>query len=146
MFTVSDIAQRIKRPEEELAKAVARVRGWTKEGLLHPIGNVNTGTGNARRYSMDAVVDAVLIETFGQAFGSQAVSVPKFLKNIRPYFLDRKYGDSFLLIGRTPGQIDFDAGAYSAAALAKAIKSGKWQTYMVLDIHQLIERLALEEK
>ena len=146
MFTVSDIGQKIRRPDEELGQAIARVRNWTKEGLLRPFGKANTGTGNAREYSEEAVVDAFLIDTFVQCFGSKAVSVPQFLKQIRPYFLDQKQRDKFLLIGRTSGNPNFHLAACAPAALANAIKSGKWQTYLVLDIGQLTERLALGEK
>jgi hypothetical protein len=146
MFTVSDIAKKIRRPDEGLDQAVTRVRSWTREGLLRPLGNASPGTGKPREYSKDAVVDAFLIETFVQCFGSAAVSVPKFLKNIRPYFVDEKQRDRFLLVGRTSGSPDFHSAAYAPAALAHAIKSGKWQTYMVLDIGQLTERLALGEK
>jgi hypothetical protein len=146
MFTVSDIAQRIRRPDEEFEQAITRVRNWTKEGLLRPSGKTNTGTGKPREYSKETVVDAFLIETFVQCFGSAAVSVPKFLENIRPYFIDEKQRGKFLLIGRTSGDHDFHTEAYAPAALASAIKSNKWQTYMVLDIGQLTERLALGEK
>jgi hypothetical protein len=146
MFTVSDIAQKIRRPDEELGQAIARVRNWTKEGLLRPSGNANPGTGKAREYSIETVVDAFLIETFVQCFGSAAVSVPKFLKNIRPYFIDEKQRDKFLLIGRTSGDPDFYSASYPPAALANAIKSSKWQTYLVLDIGQLTKRLDLGEK
>jgi hypothetical protein len=146
MYTVSDIAQKIKRPDEELGQAVARVRNWTKEGLLRPSGSVNPGTGKPREYSKESVVDAFLIDTFVQCFGSTAVSVPQFLKQIRPYFTDEKQRDKFLLIGRTSGSFDFGSEAYTSAALATAVKSGKWQTYMVLDIGQLTKRLSLGEK
>ena len=146
MFTVSDIAQKIRRPDEELSQAIARVRSWTREGLLRPSGKTNTGTGKPREYSKEAVVDAFLIDTFVQCFGSAAVSVPKFLKNIRPYFIDEKQRDNFLLIGRTSGNPDFHFEACTPAALTNAIKSTKWQTYILLDIGQLTERLALGEK
>ena len=146
MFTVSDIAQRIKRPDEEFGQAITRVRNWTKEGLLRPSGKTNTGTGKPREYSKETVVDAFLIETFVQCFGSAAVSVPKFLKNIRPYFIDEKQRDKFLFIGRTSGDPDFHLAAYAPTALANAIKASKWETYIVLDIGQLTKRLALGEK
>jgi hypothetical protein len=146
MFTVSDIAQKIRRPDEDIGQAITRVRNWTKEGLLRPSGKTNTGTGRPREYSTEAVIDAFLIDTFVQCFGSAAVSVPKFLKNVRLYFIDEKQRDKFLLIGRTSGNPDFHSAAYAPAALANAIKSRKWQTYMVLDIGQLTERLALGEK
>jgi hypothetical protein len=138
-------------PDEELSQAISRVRTWTREGLLRPSGKTNTGTGKPREYSKEAVVDAFLIDTFVQCFGSgvhftAAVLVPKFLKNIRPYFIDEKQRDKFLLIGRTSGDPDFHTEAYAPAALASAIKSSKWHTYMVLDIGQLTERLALGEK
>ena len=146
MFTVSDIAQKIRRPDEEIGQAVTRVRNWTKEGLLRPSGKAHTGTGNAREYSTEAVVDAFLIETFVQCFGSKAVLVPPYLKQLRPYFLSPKHAGKFLLIGRTSGDPDFRFEACTPNALSNAIKSINCQTYMLLDIGQLTERLALGEK
>jgi|tagenome__1003787_1003787.scaffolds.fasta_scaffold20986539_3 hypothetical protein len=141
MFTVSEVAERIKRPKEDLGQAITRVRNWTKEGLLSPTGEVNPGTGKARQYSREAIVDALLIETFVQCFGSAAVSVPKFLMQIRRYFLDAKQFDNLLLISRTAGRDDFAVASYPPSKLGAAIKAGGWESYMVLDIGALSRRL-----
>ncbi|MBR1238187.1 hypothetical protein [Bradyrhizobium sp. AUGA SZCCT0182] len=144
VFSVSDVAERIKRPNEELRQAITRVRNWTKEGLLSPSGEANPGTGRAREYSTGAMVDALLIETFVQCFGSAAVSVPKYLKKVRHFILDAadvRQIDHLLLIGRTAGREDFHVASHSPSKLGAAIKSGGWETYMVLDISVLRKKL-----
>ena len=62
MFTVSDIAEKIKRPDEDLGQATTRVRNWTKEGLLKPSGKANPGSGRARKHSKATLRDAVLMQ------------------------------------------------------------------------------------
>jgi DNA-binding transcriptional MerR regulator len=61
MLTVRDIAERIRRSDEEIDRVVDRLRNWTKEGLLRPQGEQNPGTGRARTYSEEAVTDALIL-------------------------------------------------------------------------------------
>ncbi|MGY3409147.1 hypothetical protein ACVWZV_005260 [Bradyrhizobium sp. GM5.1] len=144
VFTVSDIAERIKRPDEEIGQAITRVRNWTKEGLIHPVGQANPGTGRAREYSQEALIDAFLIDAFVQCFGSAAVSVPQYLKRIRYFFSDANQRNKLLIIGRTPGRKDFQANSYRPSELAAALRSLGWEMYMVLEIGPLVKRLGLE--
>jgi DNA-binding transcriptional MerR regulator len=60
-LTVSDIAQRIVKPGMDKARLVERLRHWTREGLLSPIGERRPGTGRHRRYSESAVFDAAVL-------------------------------------------------------------------------------------
>jgi hypothetical protein len=61
-LSVKDIAERIKRPGEELQVTVDRLRNWTDQGLIHQVGEKNPGKGRARRYGRDALLEAALLE------------------------------------------------------------------------------------
>jgi hypothetical protein len=147
MFTVSDVARRIKRPDEDIGRAITRVRNWTKEGLLKPVGEANPGTGKAREYSKESLVDALLLDTFIQCFGSSAVSVPFRLHFIRYAFLKPEDRDRFLLIGRTIGrEDDYVVAVVAPSQIASKIRSSGCDGYMILNIAAAVKRLELEEK
>ena len=61
MLTARDIAEKIAGPDGELRPAMERVRHWTNEGLLVPLGERNPGTGRKRFYSDDAIVSAQIL-------------------------------------------------------------------------------------
>jgi DNA-binding transcriptional MerR regulator len=76
-LTVGEVARRIQGPDEDFAVVVDRLRNWTKEGLLKPIGDKNPGTGRARRYSEGSVIDALVLSTLTEALNIPAVEVAK---------------------------------------------------------------------
>jgi hypothetical protein len=57
-LTAKDIAQAIAGPDGNLQPVIERVRHWTREGLLVPLGDRNPGTGRKRSYDEDAIVSA----------------------------------------------------------------------------------------
>jgi hypothetical protein len=61
-LSVKDIAQRVRRPGEELQVTIDRLRNWTDQNLIHQVGSKNPGTGRARRYTRDALLEAALLE------------------------------------------------------------------------------------
>ena len=60
-FTVSEIVERIAKPRRSKAVLNERIRHWTRERLLSPIGKRNPGTGRHRSYHDTAVLDAALL-------------------------------------------------------------------------------------
>jgi hypothetical protein len=60
-LTVRDIAERIRRPHEDMTTVVDRIRGWTDVGLLEARGRKHPGTGKRRVYDEMAIVDAMLL-------------------------------------------------------------------------------------
>jgi hypothetical protein len=70
LLTVRDIAKRIRRDDEDLEVVVARLRNWTKEGLLQFSGDKHPGTGRARLYPEYAVIDALVLG------GLTAIGIP----------------------------------------------------------------------
>ncbi len=60
-LTVKDLAHQIARGNEDVDAVIARLRNWTKEGLLSPTGEKNPGTGRARVYDQTAVLNAFVL-------------------------------------------------------------------------------------
>src|SRR5262249_39151982 len=56
-----EIAERIARSLDELPAIRERLRHWTREGLLIPIGDRNPGSGKHRRYEAPALLDAAIL-------------------------------------------------------------------------------------
>jgi hypothetical protein len=76
-LTAGDIADRIRERDDEDLRAIGeRLRHWTKEGLLKPIGKQNPGTGNRLRYPERALVDAAILSRLTRRFGFWAKKVP----------------------------------------------------------------------
>jgi len=60
-LTVSEIAQRLIDAPEHQAVLVERIRHWTREGLIKPIGEKNPGTGRHRKYEHTVLVDVAVL-------------------------------------------------------------------------------------
>jgi DNA-binding transcriptional MerR regulator len=60
-LTVSQIADRIAKRGAGKRVLIRRLRHWTREGLLKPIGKKHPGTGSHREYYDWALEDAALL-------------------------------------------------------------------------------------
>jgi hypothetical protein len=85
-LTAQDIARRIQRPDEPLSVAVDRFRNWTKMGIIKPVGEKHPGSGRKKRYTNDALLRAVILETLTSATGSPATAVGKSLGRLAEEF------------------------------------------------------------
>jgi DNA-binding transcriptional MerR regulator len=65
-LTVGQIAEILVRVgcAPDVAGTTERLRHWTREGFLKPIAVHHEGTGKHRRYSQDAVFDALVLNAF----------------------------------------------------------------------------------
>jgi hypothetical protein len=82
-LTVKDIAERTKRPGEELQTAIDRLRNWSDQGLISQIGEESPGKGRARRYGHDALLEAALLEVLTGAIGIPAAQAAPHLRAIK---------------------------------------------------------------
>jgi hypothetical protein len=82
-LTVKDIAERIRRPGEELQVTIDRLRNWTDQNLIHQVGEKNPGTGRARRYGRDTLLEAALLDVLTSAVGMPAVLAVPYLRGIK---------------------------------------------------------------
>ena len=60
-ITVSEIAERLSDDVSQRAALVERLRHWTREGLLVPMGDRNPGTGRHRVYEDSTAFDAAIL-------------------------------------------------------------------------------------
>jgi hypothetical protein len=67
VITVRDIARRVRRDGEDIDVVLNRLRNWTKEGLLPPLGDKHPGAGKSRFYPQYAAVDAAVIGALAAA-------------------------------------------------------------------------------
>jgi hypothetical protein len=70
-LTVSQIAELIKRPDADAAAVIERLRSWTADGLIEPIGELNPGTGRRRLYDDATAFDAGILNALAD-LGLQA--------------------------------------------------------------------------
>jgi hypothetical protein len=66
VFTVRELAERVRRPDEDITAVVDRLRNWTKEGLLTHLGPKNPGTGRHRRYSQEGLIEAAVLSALAE--------------------------------------------------------------------------------
>ena len=72
-FTVSELAARIRRPDEKPELVADRIRNWTKDGLLEPSGEKNPGTGRSRLYPEKALIEAAVLLELMDCLGIQPI-------------------------------------------------------------------------
>src|SRR5262245_61201640 len=77
-LTAGEIAERIQEPGEDLRSISERLRHWTREGLLRPIGTQNPGTGRHHKYPQRVLVDAAILSRLTQKYGLWSRKVPLF--------------------------------------------------------------------
>jgi hypothetical protein len=76
-LTVGELANLIRRPEDDPTQVLTRLRNWTKQGLLSPAGEQSPGTGKWHRYSPSAVLQAMIL---GAVVNTVGVNATKFAK------------------------------------------------------------------
>jgi|RhiMetdeSRZDD1v2_1073273.scaffolds.fasta_scaffold555870_2 MerR-like DNA binding protein len=75
-LTVGQIVEQLGAVAPDSGAAVSeRIRHWTREGLLVPMGQHHAGTGRHRRYSSDTSYDAAVLNALASA-GLHLVSRP----------------------------------------------------------------------
>ena len=80
MHSVREIADRVRRPHEEMGTVVDRIRGWSDVGLIEVLGSKFPGTGSRRSYGPEAIIDAVILTALTDA-GLAAVRVASFVSD-----------------------------------------------------------------
>jgi DNA-binding transcriptional MerR regulator len=78
-LTVGQIATQLGTAAPDVTATRERLRHWTREGLLSPVVDHHSGTGNRRKYDPSVVYDAAILNAIAGA-GLHVVS--------RPYLLD----------------------------------------------------------
>lgn len=152
-ITVREIAERIKRPNEDLTNVVDRLRNWTDENLITPLGELNPGTGKKRLYSESALIEALVLSVLTDAVGMRAVKGRSFVKLFRIAKQELRSdltssagakGRRFLVIGLSGDGSEAEIGTAWAAGLHDTIGSSKHDAQIVIDLGKLHERLRFD--
>jgi hypothetical protein len=143
ILTVGDIAQKVQRPGEELQTAVDRVRNWTKEGLLKPVGDIHPGTGRKKQYSEKAAIRAMILQAISDATGGRAVYLAHMLEYVEAELRKfRGQRDIIFVMSRKAGGGDrFLLSSYEATKLGEAILKSKADIHIVLNPNRIFDEL-----
>jgi hypothetical protein len=153
-FTAKQVAEKILRPGEELASAINRLKNWAYEGLLYQGKNAlddgtkldRPGTGRARKYSIETLVDAFLLDTLIQCTGATATSLAPHLKFLRYHFISPRPETEFVVLSRSAGRTETNYNGIGATFLASTIEASSNEISVVLNVRLLSKRLALKEE
>ena len=141
--TVSELAGRIWRVGDNMneAQLVERIRAWTKEGLLAPVGEKNPGTGRHRRYPYSAVAEAMLLKVLSDAIGRmQAIKARAFgdLLQAAKEELAKNTGDGKLLVvGLAPEGGAAEINLVQSDELLQILAKSRYEAHFVVDLGKL---------
>jgi hypothetical protein len=145
-YSVSEIAEKIGRPGDDMRVVGDRIRNWTREGLLETLGVKNPGTGRSRLYPETGLLDALLLTAITESVGLQVVKVHAFREVFAAArkFLKPQYKSAlFLVISR-----DLTGDAYvdlqRPETLANRLKNNPADGHIVINLSRLTERLKME--
>jgi hypothetical protein len=133
--TVKDIAKKIQRPSETLQAASDRLRNWTKEGLIKTVGERHPGTGRARKYPHQALVDAVLLQVLTDCTGISAVNAAPLVKEAKQFLQkvdDRKF--PLLVISRSVGETGWRMGRIDLSEISDWFEAKANDTHTIIDL------------
>ena len=145
-LTVSLLADRIWSPDGNLTKpqVIDRLRNWTKEGLLLPLGEKNPGTGRHRYYPHWAVADALLLTVLTDAVGLQAVKARAFaeLFKLAKQALKTDPGkDQLIVVGLSRDGQPAKTNLFRSHNLQKELNASDHQVHIVIDLGKIYASL-----
>jgi hypothetical protein len=148
-LTVSEIAERVRRPHEDVRIAGDRIRNWTREGLLEPVGEKNPGTGKVRRYPESALIDAALLQVITDCTGVAAVAAGGLLNDARAFFARMKRaGDlesAALVISKSVGETKWTMSHVKAEKIAQYLAQDAHDTHTVILVNRLLKHIQSTE-
>jgi hypothetical protein len=149
VYTVGELAEKVRRPGEDMPALLARLRNWTKEGLLVPEGDRNPGAGRSRVYPEKAVAIARALGVLADVVGVAAVksrSFDFFVKFAAQMFAKPPTADLFMIISRPlSGDGGAVVGGVKLEALADLLKNSKYPAHILVDVKKYFEQLQSED-
>ncbi|MGF6309956.1 hypothetical protein ABIB82_007308 [Bradyrhizobium sp. i1.8.4] len=143
-YSVSEIAEKIRRPGEDMRVVGDRIRNWTREGLLKPVGAKNPGTGRSRQYPETAMFEAMVLSAITESVGVQAVKVHTFkdlFETVREFLKSQSKTSTLLVIGRDM-RSDSYVSLHRPETLGKFIANSMVvEAHIVINLGQLRWRL-----
>ena len=146
-LTVAEIAERIRRPHEDMRAAGDRIRNWTREGLLTPVGEKHPGTGKVRRYAADALIEAALLQVITDCTGVAAVAAGELLQEAKSIFGRARSGnfeDSVLVISKSVGDSKWTMSHVLMAKMSQYLASDTHDTHTIIGLKKLLDHIRPE--
>jgi hypothetical protein len=148
-LTVSEIAERIRRPHEDMRAAGDRIRNWTREGLLNPVGEKHPGTGKVRRYPADTLMEAALLQVITDCTGVAAVAAGELLGEAKRIFgratKDGTLLESMLIISKSVGDSRWTMSHILNANVQRYLEIDPHDTHTVIGLKKLVDHIQLPE-
>jgi len=146
-LTAQEIAKRIQRPGEPLVAAVDRFRNWAKTGIIKPTGARNPGTGRKKRYSTDALLKAVILQTLVDSLGSPAASFSPMLGLIAEHFRKKAVSANMdlLVLSKEAGGSGFEVRFTNWKDLTRQIANSDHEIHTLIELGRIYERVMLEQ-
>jgi DNA-binding transcriptional MerR regulator len=66
-LTVSEIAEALAPIAPDIPGTIQRIRHWTREQMMLPVGELHSGSGKHRQYAAAAVYDAAILHVLASA-------------------------------------------------------------------------------
>jgi hypothetical protein len=145
--TVSEMAERIRRPHEDLRATGDRIRNWTREGLLVPVGEKNPGTGKVRRYPESALMQAALLQVIVDCTGVAAVAAGELLKEANRIFeraSKDRLEDSLLIISKSVGHSRWTMSDVRTKKLPDFLADNPHDTHTMVVLSRLVAHIQPE--
>jgi hypothetical protein len=142
-ITVSEMAGRIWRPTDNMTEAqlVERIRAWTKEGLLVPVGEKHRGSGRHRRYPYTAVPEAMLLKVLSDAIGRmQAIktrAIGDLFQATKEVFAKGSHSGKLLVVGLTPEGSPIEIKLIESGKLVGILARFRCEAYLLIDLGKL---------
>lgn len=143
-ISVSELADRVRRPGEDLAALVARLRNWTKEGLLTPEGDPHPGIGRSRLYPETAVADARALAMLADIIGIPAVkskSFSSFFEEARKAFANPTPAHRCFVIAKNLNGEAGELWTVKREFLDKYLTRSKFPVHLVIDLKTYFEQM-----
>jgi hypothetical protein len=148
-LTASEIAEKIRRPHENMRAAGDRIRNWTREGLLEPAGDKHPGTGKVRKYPQSALMEAAFLQVITDCTGVAAVAAGALLYEAKKIFglwkKDASLRDSMMVISKSVGDSKWTMEGVNAGALLKYLSDIPGDTHTIIDLRKLLDHIQLPE-
>jgi hypothetical protein len=144
-LTVKAIAERIRRPNEGMRAAEDRIRNWTRERLLNPVGERHPGTGKVRRYPESALIEAAFLQVITDCTGVAAVAAGDLLGEAKRIFARATKDDtlekSMLVISKSVGDRKWTMSHVLDAKLSRYLAGDPHDTHTIVALKKLVEHI-----
>jgi hypothetical protein len=144
-YSARQIAEKIQRPDEAPSSAMNRLKNWTNEGFVKPLGDSHPGTGRARQYSSQALTDAVMLQIITNATGMSAVEAHELLTGKRWNLKGVREEGSWFVLSRKIGVDAWAIGWCRLEFMPQHFDKSSYDTHVVIDLGKVLRKFDIGE-